>query len=105
MGEEARRTLVRLEVEEPEVADTRDDSRRRAREFVDANRGPDGAQVGLFCCGACSVGYWRNVTAGGFDQPEERLAAGMRPLAEHRDEGGRRLRFSSPGLESDKPRQ
>jgi hypothetical protein len=48
-----------------------------------------GGNPGLYCCGPCSVGLWRHITAGGFDRREERLAAGLRWLREHRKDNGR----------------
>ena len=29
---------------------------------------------GTYCCGQCSVGFWRHLLAGGYDTPETRLA-------------------------------
>ncbi len=40
---------------------------------------------GLFCCGKCSVGLWRNVLAGGLDRREERLQRGAVHLHSVRD--------------------
>ena len=35
---------------------------------------------GLFCCGKCTVGLWRNLLAGGLDRHEERLSRGAAHL-------------------------
>lgn len=35
---------------------------------------------GLFCCGPCSVGMWRNLLAGGLDRQDERLRRGAAHL-------------------------
>jgi hypothetical protein len=40
---------------------------------------------GLFCCGKCSVGLWRNLLAGGLDRREERLSRGAAHLKSMRD--------------------
>ena len=40
---------------------------------------------GLYCCGKCSVGLWRNLLAGGLDRHEERLRRGARHLRAMRD--------------------
>lgn len=40
---------------------------------------------GLYCCGKCSVGFWRNLLAGGLDRREERLRAGALHLRSVRD--------------------
>lgn len=41
--------------------------------------------AGLFCCGKCSVGLWRNLLSGGLDRREERLERGVRALRSKRD--------------------
>jgi hypothetical protein len=48
-----------------------------------------GGNPGLFCCGRCSVAVWRHLLAGGLDRREERLAAGIKRLRQHRTQGGR----------------
>lgn len=40
---------------------------------------------GLFCCGKCTVGLWRNLLAGGLDRREERLRRGASHLRSVRD--------------------
>ena len=40
---------------------------------------------GLFCCGKCTVGFWRNLLAGGLDRREERLQHGVQHLRSMRD--------------------
>jgi hypothetical protein len=40
---------------------------------------------GLYCCGKCSVGLWRNLLAGGLDRREERLRRGALHLRLERD--------------------
>lgn len=32
---------------------------------------------GTYCCGQCSVGFWRHLLAGGYDAPEMRLRRGL----------------------------
>lgn len=43
---------------------------------------------GTYCCGTCSVGFWRHLTAGGYDEMEKRLARGMKCLKACRRPGG-----------------
>lgn len=43
---------------------------------------------GTFCCGACSVGMWRHLLAGGFDAKEARLARGLTCLRDCRKGDG-----------------
>jgi hypothetical protein len=52
-----------------------------------------GGNPGIYCCGKCSVGLWRHITAGGFDRREQRLAAGLAWLRAHRRDDGRWRRF------------
>jgi len=58
-------------------------------------RGHDapGKPSGSFCCGRCTPALWRNLAAGGLDQQEARLAAGMRYLRTHRKGDGEWRRF------------
>ena len=46
---------------------------------------PRNGNPGLFCCGKCSVGLWRNLLAGGLDRREERLRRGASHLRSMRD--------------------
>jgi hypothetical protein len=50
---------------------------------------------GTYCCGKCTVAFWRNIEAGSFNEPEHRLDDGVQFLHQHRDgEGGwRRFPF------------
>ena len=86
LGEEASRTLRQLRVRDPNVT--------RALEGADsgllrclerAAEDPRNGNPGLFCCGKCSVGLWRNLLAGGLDRREERLRRGASHLRSMRD--------------------
>ena len=46
---------------------------------------PRNTNPGLYCCGKCSVGVWRNLLAGGLDRREERLRRGAAHLRSVRD--------------------
>ena len=46
---------------------------------------PRNSNPGLYCCGKCSVGVWRNLLAGGLDRREERLLRGASHLRLVRD--------------------
>lgn len=48
---------------------------------------------GFYCCGKCSVAYWRNINAGGLDQQEKRLSDGMKYLKLMRVGNGKWRRF------------
>jgi len=86
LGEEASRALRLLRVRDRKVTralEAADDGLMQclARAAADPrNRNP-----GLFCCGKCSVGLWRNLLSGGLNQPEERLRGGALHLRSVRD--------------------
>jgi hypothetical protein len=88
LGEEASRALRLLAVDDPSVADAlaaADEGMRRAlARFAEA---PGRRNPGLFCCGKCSVGLWRNLLSGGLDRREERLRHGAAHLRSMRDGG------------------
>jgi len=86
LGEEASRALRLLCM--------RDRSVTRALEAADeglmgclerAAGDPRNSNPGLYCCGKCSVGVWRNLLAGGLDRREERLRRGATHLRSVRD--------------------
>ena len=86
LGEEAARALRRLQVRDPKVTRALEDAddglmRCLARAAEDPRRG----NPGLYCCGKCSVGLWRNLLAGGLDRHEERLQRGALHLRSMRD--------------------
>ena len=86
LGEEASRSLRRLHVRDPEVTRAlreADDGLMRCLERAAAD--PRNGNPGLFCCGKCSIGLWRNLLAGGVDRHEERLRRGASHLRAMRD--------------------
>ena len=96
LGEEASRALRLLRVREGGV--------RRALEAADdglmrclarAAEDPRNRNPGLYCCGKCSVGLWRNLLSGGLSRREERLRHGALHLRSVRDgeHGWRRFPF------------
>lgn len=99
-GEEACRTLRLLGVDEAEVRRALD----AAAAVLDARVGPVGPpqgtshwfepyRGGVFCCGSCSVGFWRHLTAGGFDDHERRISVGLSCLAARRKDDHRWATF------------
>jgi len=48
---------------------------------------------GYYCCGSCTVSFWRHLLAGGLDRQEQRLANGLVHLKKARQGNGRWLRF------------
>jgi len=92
LGEEACRALILLGVADTAVKDALDRATHgmlhRLRQTENA-----GKVHGIYCCGVCSVAYWRHVMVGGLDRNEERLAAAMKALKAHRTSNGRWRRF------------
>src|SRR5262245_31822746 len=92
LGEEASRTRRLLAVRNRDVTralEAADDGLMRC--LARAAEDPRNRNPGLYCCGKCSVGLWRNLLAGGLDRHEERLRRGVLQLRSVRDgEHGRR---------------
>ena len=86
LGEEASRALRLLGVRNRSVVralDAADEGLMQclARSAEDPRR----TNPGLFCCGKCSVGLWRNLLSGGLDRRDERLQHGALHLRSARD--------------------
>jgi hypothetical protein len=94
LGEEASRALRQLRVRDSEVAGALERADAGLmRCLVRAEEHPRYINSGLFCCGKCSVGLWRNLLAGGLDRHEERLTHGASHLRSMRDDEHRWRRF------------
>jgi hypothetical protein len=92
LGEEACRVLTLLDVSDALVQG----ALRRALEGMSAQLYATerrGAPAGIYCCGTCSVGYWRNLALGLFPRAEERLCRAMEELKRARSADGRWRRF------------
>jgi hypothetical protein len=86
LGEEASRALRQLRVRDLDVTralEGADNGLMRCLER--AAEDPRTSNPGLFCCGKCSVGLWRNLLADGLDRREERLRRGASHLRSMRD--------------------
>ena len=86
LGEEASRALRQLRVRDLKVTralESADNGLMRCLER--AAEDPRNGNPGLYCCGKCSVGLWRNLLAGGLDRREERLRRGASHLRSMRD--------------------
>jgi hypothetical protein len=86
LGEETSRALRLLRVRDRGVAralEAADDGMLRC--LARAAEDPRTRNPGLFCCGKCSVGLWRNLLSGGLSRPEERLKHGASHLRSVRD--------------------
>jgi hypothetical protein len=96
LGEEASRALRLLRVRDRGVTralKAANDGLMRC--LARAAEDPAKRNPGLYCCGKCSVGLWRNLLAGGLDRREERLRRGALHLRSARDgeHGWRRFPF------------
>ena len=92
LGEEACRALILLDVRDSTIREALEQATggmlRRLGKTEDSDK-----VHGMYCCGICSVAYWRNVMVAGLDRNEERLTAGMAALRAHRTDDGRWRRF------------
>jgi len=86
LGEETSRALRLLRVRDPGVTHAlaaADEGLMRC--LARAAEDPRKRNPGLYCCGKCSVGLWRNLLAGGLDRRDERLRRGAVHLRSVRD--------------------
>ena len=92
LGEEACRAMILLGVSTPTVRDALKAATSGMMHRLDQNAA-SGGQPGMYCCGTCSVALWRHLSAGGLEDAESRLVAGMKALKAHRQGDGRWRRF------------
>jgi hypothetical protein len=86
LGEETSRALRLLQVRDRLVMhalQAADEGLMRC--LARAAQDPRNSNPGLFCCGKCSVGLWRNLLSGGLNRREERLRRGGLHLRSVRD--------------------
>lgn len=88
LGEEACRALLRLDVSLDHVQDA---LARATAGMLNALMWHEerGNTLGMYCCRTCTLAMWRNLAAGGLEDSERRLTAGMKALKSHRDGKGR----------------
>jgi hypothetical protein len=86
LGEEASRALRQLRVQDLDVTRALEGADHGLKQCLErAAADPRNSNPGLFCCGKCSVGLWRNLLADGLDRREERLRRGAAHLKSMRD--------------------
>lgn len=92
VGQEACRALSWLDVDEPQVTSAH---QRALAGFERAHKEhlTRGNPLGMYCCGTCSVAFWRNLSAGKSEKREEIIHAGLVQLSKHHKEDGRYRRF------------
>ena len=92
LGEEACRALLLLDVPAQAVAAALKTATTNMLARIRENEIKNEVN-GMYCCGACSVAYWRNILAGGLNKQEERLKAGVKSLKSLRKGDGKWRRF------------
>ena len=86
LGEESLRILKVLDICTPAVQGAIQRAQDKFGEgLAEARR--NGYGIGTFCCGKCTVAYWRALTTGWIADAEERIRAGMVDLAASRQNG------------------
>jgi hypothetical protein len=86
LGEEASRVLRQLGVRDPNVTRALEGADGGLMQCLErAAQDPRNSNPGLYCCGKCSVGLWRNLLGGGLDRREDRLRRGASHLRSMRD--------------------
>jgi len=92
IGEEASRALILLDVSNKNIQDALARAKTGMMHAVKRHE-TIGYSIGMYCCGTCTVAFWRNLLAGGLVNAERRLAAGMKALKSHRDGYGKWRQF------------
>jgi hypothetical protein len=92
LGEECCRILIALPLKDRNVQASLD---RAVRGMSDRLEETDrrGLSTGIYCCGTCAAGYWRNLATGLFPRAEERLRTGLVGLKQLRCGDGQWRRF------------
>lgn len=94
IGEEACRALIILDVSLIDVDRPLEKATTGMMERLMLATGePNPETMGMYCCGVCSVAYWRHLAVGGLRESKARLAAAMNVLKEHRKGDGQWKRF------------
>lgn len=92
IGEEAMRAMMLLGVRGKQISASVEKAKTGFESVLGKNNSAKYA-AGMFCCGICSVSYWRNLLSGGLDGGEKRLSLGFKALKAHRDGEGEWKRF------------
>lgn len=87
MGEEAARAVWLLGRHDPEVKSAYD----RAIAWMSSSE--DYFEDGTFCCGRCSLAFWRHTWVGEFLDKEELISKGLRVMKAYRIGDGKWRRF------------
>jgi hypothetical protein len=92
LGEEALHSLVLLNVHNTHVDKAKEVAINIIHDIVLQNE-VEGKWCGFFCCGKCTVSYWRNLIHESIPFSRPRLMKGLEDLKSLRDGNGRWKRF------------
>jgi hypothetical protein len=92
LGEESCRVLILLNMTDSSVKESLNLATSGMLERLEKAEAQTGV-CGFYCCGFCSVSYWRHIAVGGLNKNEDRLTAGMKILKSLRTGDGRWRRF------------
>lgn len=92
LGEESCRAMILLGAKKSSAKKALKESTEGILSRIRANEA-DGQSGGMYCCGPCTDSYWRHLAAGGMDDNERRLIAGLKELKKHRKGDGKWRRF------------
>jgi hypothetical protein len=92
LGEEALNALIALNVHSKDIDDAIDDAANIVNNLIKRDE-TENEYCGFFCCGKCTVSYWRNLINERLPHSKERLAQGLINLEQNRDQKGRWKRF------------
>jgi hypothetical protein len=88
-GEEALRALISLGIDDKKVTA----AIAKARNSISERIADNWKATGMYCCGHCSISYFRSVLGDVFDRKEHRLEKAVAALKAHRLGDGRWSRF------------
>ncbi len=92
MAEESSRVMIKLS----EITGTKSPALEKTTDIFSKmldNYRSYGKPEGTFCCGACTIGLWRHLNAGGLKKHQRSLPDGILALHGSRDESGKWGRY------------
>lgn len=85
MAQETMRILRIMEQQTGKYIDALHTSEVRLTERIFSIEAYNTQHTGFYCCGCCSVSFWRALNVGNYPQHQEVLAKGLETLVGHRD--------------------
>jgi hypothetical protein len=92
MAEESARVVLQLSRITGSKPNTLESTDERFYKMLEASEAA-GKPIGTFCCGACTIGLWRYLNAGGLPKYQKYISDGILSLHSNRDETGKWGRF------------